>query len=217
MTYHLLVYPLLRLQQDSGFQSIAMGLKELQHGCTASMNLYSAAISELEGTPWDHQIIQSETVFQLSYGYACAGAVMGVLEEQSCKAESERVPFQAVKGSRPALLAAHFWEICKTGFWAVLFWILVGKALPKLTLTSPPCDRSTAGSKHKTTIKPQSIKPQLSILKAFHGSNVLITGASGYVGSLVLEQLLRLCPGVQKVKAIQSFSGISMSCMQTTW
>ncbi|KAK9806489.1 hypothetical protein WJX73_002497 [Symbiochloris irregularis] len=42
---------------------------------------------------------------------------------------------------------------------------------------------------------------QISIVSAFWGSTVLITGAHGYIGSLVLEQLLRLCPAVKKVYA----------------
>lgn len=36
----------------------------------------------------------------------------------------------------------------------------------------------------------------LSVAAAFAGRGVLITGATGYVGSLVLEQLLRVCPAV---------------------
>eukprot|EP00210_Caulerpa_lentillifera_P002675 g2555.t1 len=39
----------------------------------------------------------------------------------------------------------------------------------------------------------------ISIRKSFHNSTVLITGVTGFVGSLVLEQLLRLCPSVKRV------------------
>lgn len=38
----------------------------------------------------------------------------------------------------------------------------------------------------------------LSVAAAFAGRSVLITGATGYVGSLVLEQLLRVCPAVDR-------------------
>lgn len=41
--------------------------------------------------------------------------------------------------------------------------------------------------------------PRLSIRGAFRGSSVLLTGVTGYVGSLVLEQLLRVCPDVGNV------------------
>lgn len=39
----------------------------------------------------------------------------------------------------------------------------------------------------------------LSIAAAFDGSTVLLTGATGYLGGLVLEQLLRSCPGISRV------------------
>jgi fatty acyl-CoA reductase len=38
-----------------------------------------------------------------------------------------------------------------------------------------------------------------SVQSTFHESTVLITGVTGFVGSLVLEQLLRLCPTVRRV------------------
>lgn len=42
-------------------------------------------------------------------------------------------------------------------------------------------------------------KPFLEIAEAFSGSTFLLTGATGYIGSLVLEQLLRTCPNVSCV------------------
>ena len=43
---------------------------------------------------------------------------------------------------------------------------------------------------------------QLSVREAFAGRTVLLTGATGFVGSLVLEQLLRTCPDVHRVFVI---------------
>lgn len=53
---------------------------------------------------------------------------------------------------------------------------------PYVALEAPPAER-------------------LSIRRSFEGQTVFITGASGYVGSLVLEQLLRTCPGLKKASA----------------
>lgn len=39
----------------------------------------------------------------------------------------------------------------------------------------------------------------LSVKRAFSGSSVLLTGVTGYVGSIVLEQLLRVCTDVKTV------------------
>ena len=46
---------------------------------------------------------------------------------------------------------------------------------------------------------PYAISAELSVAAAFSGAQVLITGATGYVGSLVLEQLLRVCSDVSRV------------------
>ena len=43
---------------------------------------------------------------------------------------------------------------------------------------------------------------QLSVREAFAGRTVLLTGITGFVGSLVLEQLLRTCPDVHKIYVI---------------
>ena len=79
------------------------------------------------------------------------------------------------------------------GVWAVLFQVLVGKSLPKSNVAPPPC--SSANEVHAVK------KREISVVRAFAKANVLITGAHGYVGSLVLEQLLRLCPTVNKARA----------------
>lgn len=42
----------------------------------------------------------------------------------------------------------------------------------------------------------------ISVREAFAGRTVLLTGVTGFVGSLVLEQLLRTCPDVHKVFVI---------------
>ena len=43
---------------------------------------------------------------------------------------------------------------------------------------------------------------QLSVRDAFAGRTVLLTGVTGFVGSLVLEQLLRTCPEIAKIYVI---------------
>ncbi len=43
---------------------------------------------------------------------------------------------------------------------------------------------------------------QLSVCEAFAGRTVLLTGVTGFVGSLVLEQLLRTCPEIAKIYVV---------------
>eukprot|EP00884_Botryococcus_braunii_P002435 jgi/Botrbrau1/12192/Bobra.0186s0098.1 len=40
---------------------------------------------------------------------------------------------------------------------------------------------------------------QFDVSKAYEGARILLTGATGYIGGLCLVDLLRLCPGVEKV------------------
>ena len=56
----------------------------------------------------------------------------------------------------------------------------------------------------------------LSVADAFDGRSVLITGATGYVGSLVLEQLLRVCPGVDR-RVTFTASGMLKRRGATAW
>ena len=56
----------------------------------------------------------------------------------------------------------------------------------------PPC--SLEGL-HSCPVGPGRV----SVKAAFSGATLFITGASGYVGSVVLEQLLRVCPDVARV------------------
>ena len=43
---------------------------------------------------------------------------------------------------------------------------------------------------------------QLSVRDAFAGRTVLLTGVTGFVGSLMLEQLLRTCPEIAKIYVV---------------
>lgn len=45
----------------------------------------------------------------------------------------------------------------------------------------------------------------VSMGEAFAGSSVFITGATGYIGSVILEQLLRRHPDVKKVRLTRSY------------
>lgn len=46
------------------------------------------------------------------------------------------------------------------------------------------------------------LKGTLSVKQSFKGANVFLTGVTGFVGSLVLEQLLRVCPEVGTVSVL---------------
>ena len=56
----------------------------------------------------------------------------------------------------------------------------------------PPCNLEGG---HSCPVGPGRV----SVKAAFSGATLFITGASGYVGSVVLEQLLRVCPDVARV------------------
>lgn len=60
------------------------------------------------------------------------------------------------------------------------------------TFTMPPCSLEGVHSS-------QLGHGRISIKSAFSGATLFITGASGYVGSVVLEQLLRFCPDVAQI------------------
>lgn len=44
-----------------------------------------------------------------------------------------------------------------------------------------------------------TLERKMSVKETFKGKRVFLTGVTGYVGSLVLEQLLRVCPDVDTV------------------
>lgn len=60
------------------------------------------------------------------------------------------------------------------------------------TFTMPPC---TLEGVHSSQLG----HGRISVKTAFSGATLFITGGSGYVGSVVLEQLLRFCPDVAKI------------------
>ncbi|CAL8472356.1 g11899 [Coccomyxa elongata] len=60
------------------------------------------------------------------------------------------------------------------------------------TFMMPPCSLEGVHSS-------QLGHGRISIKSAFSGATLFITGASGYVGSVVLEQLLRFCPDVAQI------------------
>ncbi|EIE26253.1 hypothetical protein COCSUDRAFT_46011 [Coccomyxa subellipsoidea C-169] len=50
----------------------------------------------------------------------------------------------------------------------------------------------------------------MSVVEAFSGATVLVTGGTGYLGSLVIEQLLRAIPGVKRIYVmIRSKRGVA--------
>jgi fatty acyl-CoA reductase len=60
------------------------------------------------------------------------------------------------------------------------------------TFKMPPCSLEHA---HSTQLG----HGRISVKAAFSGATLFITGASGYVGSVVLEQLLRFSPDVTRI------------------
>ncbi|RZF40204.1 hypothetical protein LSTR_LSTR017667, partial [Laodelphax striatellus] len=45
-------------------------------------------------------------------------------------------------------------------------------------------------------------EPKIPIPEFFKGRNVLITGASGFMGKILVEKLLRCCPEIGKIYII---------------
>ena len=65
-------------------------------------------------------------------------------------------------------------------------------------LATPAASLPTATNKANAEHASQG----LNIQQAFAGHTVLLTGVTGFVGSVVLEQLLRTCPDLDKVYLI---------------
>ena len=59
---------------------------------------------------------------------------------------------------------------------------------------------SSAAINHADAASSAAEAPLLSIRESLAGSVVFITGVTGYLGSLVLEQLLRTCPGERQTE-----------------
>lgn len=58
---------------------------------------------------------------------------------------------------------------------------------------------------------PMSANSVFSVERAFDGATVFLTGGTGYIGSLVMEQLLRCCPGIDKIYVLaRSRNGLSI-------
>lgn len=67
------------------------------------------------------------------------------------------------------------------------------RAMPLGTCVQAP---PAAAAACTATMPPASVGlAEWSVRESFDGAVVLITGATGFLGSLVLEQLLRCCPG----------------------
>lgn len=52
----------------------------------------------------------------------------------------------------------------------------------------------------------------LSVAAAFKGRSVLCTGATGYVGSLCVEQLLRACPNLERYIVLHMHCCAALVC-----
>lgn len=66
-------------------------------------------------------------------------------------------------------------------------------------LVNPHSNQPVPAAASPSSCSDDSAPERLSIQDAFAGRTVFLTGATGFVGSLVLEQLLRTCPDLQKV------------------
>ena len=69
-------------------------------------------------------------------------------------------------------------------------------------IPDPVSDVDLPLSEASKTTDAQPFPEELNIQQAFAGQTVLLTGVTGFVGSIVLEQLLRTCPNVRKVYVI---------------
>jgi hypothetical protein len=54
-------------------------------------------------------------------------------------------------------------------------------------------------TKQRNTKKQHTHNKQPSILRAFSGASVFLTGGTGFVGSVLIEQLLRLVPDIRTI------------------
>ncbi|CAL8466501.1 g6037 [Coccomyxa elongata] len=76
--------------------------------------------------------------------------------------------------------------------------------LHPLKVQLPPCLAAQDEAAVATTSQP------LSVGQSFSGSTVLVTGGTGYLGSLVMEQLLRVVPDIKRIYVIiRSKRGLS--------
>lgn len=75
---------------------------------------------------------------------------------------------------------------------------------PEVSPTEGPTSLFLQSSLHENSNLEDTLDSaqHVSVHEAFAGRTVLLTGVTGFVGSLVLEQLLRTCPDVHKVFVI---------------